>query len=164
MLVGWHITGGHFDGSDLQNLNAVMAVHSPGHMAEVPWRAALYIDNKGDAGQQEALTKIFSGQAGGHPERLASHVGGFLGVKSVEISYQNAGKKRSLSIPGIAEAEIEAISGQGGETSISGHPLCIAPGYPAVVAKSNRLNFNDHGFLWEISQKNGFYSPFSYNG
>ncbi len=165
VLVGWHITDGHFDRIALAGLNAVMAVHSPGHMAEVPWRAALYVDNRGDAGQQEALTKIFSGQAGGHPAVLASHVGDFLGVKSVEIVYQGKGKNRSLSIPGIAEAEIEAIEGQqGGETTISGHPMAIAPGHPAVVATSKRLHYNDHGLHWELSRKNGFFSPFAYQG
>ncbi len=163
-LIGWHITSGHFDDLDLQDLNVVMAVHSPGHMAEVPWQVALYVDSRGNEQQQDALVKIFSGQAGGHPERLASHVGEVLGVKSVAITYRETGKNRSLSIPEIAEAEIEAIAGQGGgDSTISGHPFAVAPGYSLVVAKSKRLNFNDHGLNWEISQKNGFYSPFTYN-
>lgn len=165
VLVGWHITKGHFDATDLTGLNAAMAVHSPGHMAEVPWRAALYVDSRGDAGQQDALSKIFSGQAGGVPAVLASHVGDFLGVKCVEIAYQGSGRTRSLSIPGIAAAEIEAIEGQGGgDTTISGHPLAITPGNPVVVARSKRLSYTDHGMSWEISRKNGFYSPFTYQG
>ena len=164
-LVGWHISNGFFGDTSLRDLNAVLAIHAPGHMLEVPWQVALYVDSKANSEQQEALTKIFSGQAGGHPERLASHVGEFLGVKNVEITYRDAGKNRSLSIPGIAEAEIEAIAGQGeGETTIAGHPLAVAPGFPLVVAKSKRLAYTDHGFKWEISQKNGFYSPFAYNG
>jgi hypothetical protein len=164
-LVGWHVTDGHFGDVNLRDLNAVLAVHSPGHMAEVPWQAALYIDSKGNSEQQDALSKIFSGQAGGHPSRLATHIGTFHGVKSVEIVYRDSGKKRSLRIPGIAEAEIEAIGDQAdGETTISGHPLAIAPGYPLVVATSKRLNYSDHGYQWEMTQKNGFYSPFSYHG
>jgi hypothetical protein len=40
-----------------------------------------------------------------------------------------------VGIPGIAEAEIEDLGGQGGaETTIVDHPLAIAPGFPAVVA------------------------------
>ncbi|WP_029917349.1 DUF1326 domain-containing protein [Pelobacter seleniigenes] len=164
-LVGWHIASGHFGDLDLHDLNAVMAVHSPGHMAEVPWQAALYVDSKGDSAQQDALTRIFSGQAGGHPAMLASHVGDFLGVKSVAIEYQGSGKKRSLNISGIAAAEIEAISGQGGgETTVAGHPLCIAPGFPLVVARSSQVHYDDHQLHWEMSRKNGFYSPFAYHG
>jgi hypothetical protein len=48
------------------------------------------------------------------------------------------------------------------DITIEGHPLCIAPGYPVVVSKSKQLNYQDHGLKWELSDKNGFYSPFSY--
>ena len=96
---------------------------------------------------------------------LASFVGQVLGVKSVPIDYRAEGKRRSLRIPDLAEAEIEALAGQGGvEVTVSNHPVCVAPGYPAVVAKSKRLSYRDHGFQWEVSEKNGYYSPFSYQG
>jgi hypothetical protein len=92
-------------------------------------------------------------------------VGEILGVKSVAIDYRAEGKQRSLRIPNLAEAEIEALAGQGGaEVMVSNHPVCVAPGYAAVVAKSKRLSYNDHGFHWEVSGKNGYYSPFSYQG
>jgi len=38
------------------------------------------------------------------------------------------------------------------------------PNRPTVVAKSKRLSYHDHGFDWEFSEKNGFYSPFSFAG
>jgi hypothetical protein len=133
-------------------------------MAQVKWDAAVYVDDKANEAQKDALLNIFSGQAGGHPALLSSHVGNILGVKSASIEYKAQGKNRSLKIDNIAEAEIEAISGQGGaEVSISNHLLCIAPGYPAVAAKSKRLTLNDYGLSWNVSGKNGFYSPFSYS-
>ncbi len=59
--------------------------------------------------------------------------------------------------------EIEAIGGAGGaDVAISGHPLCIAPGFPAVVAKSKALRYQDHGYRWTLSDRNGLYSPFAY--
>lgn len=162
-LVGWHIDKGNFGDVDLSGLNVALAVHSPGHMMEVKWKAAVYLDEKADQAQKDALIQIFSGQAGGHPARLASHVGEILGVKSAAIDYQADGKRRSLRIPDVAEAEIEAAAGQGGaDITINNHPLCVAPGYTAVVAKSKKLSYNDHGLQWNISDKNGFYSPFSY--
>jgi hypothetical protein len=146
-------------------LNVAIAIHSPGHMLQTKWRAALYLDERASAAQKDALTRIFAGQAGGHPEVLASFIGDVLGVASVPIDYQAAGRKRSLSIPKIADAEIEAIEGQGGgEVTISGHPLCVAPGQPAVVAKSKRLEYSDHQQTWSITERNGFYSPFAYQG
>lgn len=165
VLVGWHIDQGHFEDVSLDGLNVALAVHSPGHMLEVQWKAALYLDAKASPVQSEALTKIFAGQAGGHPARLGSHIGEVLGVSSMSIDYQAKGKKRSIKIGELAEAEIEGLAGQGeAEITINNHPLCIAPGYPAVAAKSTKLRYQDHGLAWEISNKNGFFSPFTYQG
>jgi hypothetical protein len=165
VLVAWHVDEGKDDEVDLAGLNVAMAIHSPGHMMQTKWRAALYLDERADDRQKQALTRIFAGQAGGHPEALASFVGDVLGVASVRIDYQAAGRKRSLSIPATVSAEIEAIEGQGGgDVTISGHPLCVAPGEPAVVAKSKRLDYTDHQMTWSISDRNGFYSPFAYQG
>jgi hypothetical protein len=165
LLVGWHIDKGTFENIDLGNLNVALAVHSPGHMAEVKWRAALYFDRNVSEKQKDALTKIFTGQAGGHPGMLVSHVGEVLGIKHVPIEYATDGKKRSLKIGDVGEMQIEAIEGQGGsDVTIDNHPLTIAPGYKAVAAKSKMLKYRDHGLHWEITGKNGFYSPFSYQG
>lgn len=165
VVIAWHVDEGMDDETDLAGLNVAIAVHSPGHMLHTKWRAALYLDERASAAQKDALTRIFGGHAGGHPAVLASFIGDVLGVASVPIDYQAAGKTRSLSIPNIAEAEIEALEGQGGgEVTISGHPLCIAPGEPAVVAKSKRLEYSDHQQSWSITERNGFYSPFAYQG
>ena len=94
---------------------------------------------------------------------LVSFVGDVLGVKSVPIEYEANGKHRSLKIANIAETEIDAMDGQGGSNvTIGNHPFCIAPGYNVVVAKSKKLNYDDYGLHWEISGKNGYYSPFAY--
>jgi hypothetical protein len=67
VLVGWHIERGAFDTVTLDGLNVALAIHSPGHMAQVKWKAALYLDAQATEVQQHALTQIFTGQAGGHP-------------------------------------------------------------------------------------------------
>lgn len=163
VLVAWHIDHGKFGDVSLDGLNVAFAVHSPGHMAQVKWDVAVYIDGRADDTQKDALTRIFGGQAGGHPARLASHVGKILGVASAPMNYSADGKRRSLSMPKIAEVSIEALEGQGGaEVTISNHPLCIAPGQPAVTARSSKLAYHDHGMNWEFSNKNGFFSPFQY--
>ena len=113
VLVGWHIDEGDFDGVSLDGLNVALAVLSPGHMAEVPWKAALYFDDRATEDQMNALGAIFSGQAGGHPERLASHIGEVLGAGPATITFDADGDRRSMSIAGIAEMAIAGISGQG---------------------------------------------------
>jgi hypothetical protein len=166
LLIAWHIDEGNFDGVALDNLNVALAVLSPGNMAAVKWTAAVYFDDSASESQKDALMQIFTGQAGGHPGRLVSHVGDVLGISSLPMIYLAEGKRRSLKIEGVAEAEIEALAtGQGGaDITVENHPLCIAPGYKAVVSKSKQVTYQDHGFDWQFNDKNGFYSPFVYQG
>jgi hypothetical protein len=163
VVVGWHIDKGNHGAVDLSGLNVALAVYSPGEMHVTKWKAALYLDSRASDSQKNALMNIFSGQAGGHPARLGSHIGEVLGVASVPIAYEAKGKHRSIKVGDVLSAEIEAIGGAGdSEVTVSNHPLCIAPGYPAVVAKSVSMRYQDHGYQWTLSDRNGLYSPFSY--
>jgi hypothetical protein len=162
VLLAWHVDQGRCGEVALDGLNVALAVHSPGHMAEVKWKAALYLDERASAEQRAALTKIFSGQAGGHPGRVAQHIGEMLGIKSAAIEYRAEGKRRSVRIGNVAEAAIQGLEGPAGDVTVSGHPLAIAPGFPAVAARSEKLRYQDHGYSWEVSKKNGFYSSFQY--
>ncbi len=164
-LVGWHIDNGSFANVNLNGLNVALAVHSPGHMLEVKWRAAVYLDETASDEQKNALTQIYTGQVGGHPAMLVSFVGEVLGISSVPIEYEAIGKRRRLKVADVAETEIEAIHDQmGSDVIINNPPFGIAPGHPLVVAKSEKLNYKDYGLQWEISGKNGFYSTFTYQG
>jgi len=163
VLVGWHIGKGEFDGTGLDGLNVALAVHSPGHMAKVQWRAALYFDERASEAQSQALAAIFSGQAGGHPARLATHIGEVLGAGPASIAFETVDKRTSMKIAGIADVAIAPAVGHGHtEIVVENHPLAISPGFPAVVARSEHLSYDDHGMKWEVAEKNGFYSPFEY--
>lgn len=163
VLVGWHIEDGTDEGVSLSGLNVALAVHSPGHMATTQWKAAVYVDERASEEQKGSLLKIFGGQGGGHPARLASHIGEIVGVKSVPIDYSENGTTHSLKIPEIAEMHIEQTEGQGGgPITVAGHPLCIAPGFTATLGKSTKLTYSDHGMSWDISDKTGIFSPFAY--
>lgn len=163
MLAGWHIEKGQYGDVVLDGLNVALAAHSPGHMMEVKWKAALYIDERADDAQRDALTQIFSGKVGGQPAKLAAHIEDFLGVKAVPIEYRVDGKHRSLRIPNIAEAEIVDLAAEGVESiTISERPWSNAPGHATTVAKSERLEFDDYGLQWRISGENGYHSDFRY--
>ncbi len=163
MFAGWHIDEGHYGDISLDGLNVALAVYSPGHMMEVQWKAALYVDERASQTQREALATIFSGEAGGQPARLFSHVGDFLGVKTVPIEYESNAKHRSLKIPQIADAAIVDLGAEGEEEiTITSRPWSIAPGYPSVVAKSEKMEFNDYDLHWQISGESGYHSPFEY--
>jgi hypothetical protein len=163
LLVAWHIDQGRYGQVDLEGLNAVLAVQSPGHMMEGKWQVALYVDERANQDQQNALTQIFSGQAGGHLASVVPLIGEVLGVKEASIEYRSEGKQRSLRVGDIADAEVEGLPGQdSGDATIAGAPFTLVPSFPAVVAKSKQVRFSDYGLKWELSSKNGFFSLFAY--
>lgn len=164
LLAAWHIDSGYKDGISLNGLNVALACYAPGNMIDGDWQAALYIDARADAEQTAALTGIFSGQAGGHLSVLMGFVGEVWGVKQVAMDYREQSDTRSLSIPGIAEAEIQSIQGiKGGEALIGNPPLCVVASHPSVVAKSKHYRYQDYQQAWEFSERNGYYSAFIYH-
>ena len=165
VLLAWHVERGTFGDTPVDGLNVALAAHAPGHMLQTKWDVALYLDERANEGQRQALTQVFGGQAGGEPAALAPFIGKVLGVKAVRIDYEAKGRHRSLRIPEIAEMEIDGLPGQGDrDVTLENIPLTAVPNQTAVVAKSKKLSFHDHGRSWDVSDRNGFYSPFSFKG
>jgi hypothetical protein len=163
LMVAWHIDRGHFNGQSLDGLNVALACYSPGHMKDGNWQAALYVDEQADDQQFDAIMQIFGGKQGGHPAILMSFVSEVLGAKRVRIDYQAQDNKRQLSIPDIAQAEIESIQGiGGGDATIENPPLCVVPSHPAVVARSSNYQYQDYDKTWKFTDRNGYYSSFIY--
>ena len=162
-FLGWHIEEGNDDGVDLSGLNVALSVNSKGNMGTTPWKAAVYIDDRASDAQNGSLLKIFGGQAGGHPALLATFIGEIVGVKTVRMDFTANGGTYGLKIPAIADVEIVQAGGQGdGPITVTGHPLAVAPGFPATLAKSTKLSYTDHDMSWNLSEKNGIFSPFAY--
>jgi hypothetical protein len=165
VLLAWHIDRGKYGDTSLDGLNVALAAYSPGHMLKVKWDVALYLDEKATAKQREALTSIYAGKVGGEPAALVPFIGKVLGVKPVRIEYNSKGKERNMRIPGIADMEVAAMEGAGGnEIVLEKIPFTAVPNQRTVVAKSKKLSYHDHGMDWNVSEKNGFYSPFAYKG
>jgi len=88
-----------------------------------------------------------------------------LGVASAPIALEGNGASRAMRVGEVADVKITAMAGQGGaQVTIANHPLAIAPGQELVAARAEHLRFTDHGYEWELSESNGFFSPFAYQG
>lgn len=162
VLIAYHVNKGKFGDTDLDGLNAAVAIHSPGHMMKVKWEAALYIDSAANKAQSAAMGEIFGGKAGGPPAGMGPMIGKLLGVRSLPISYTIEGKRRSLKIGNVAGMEAEDIEGAGGKKMSVGNSPISQP--LVYVAKSKKLQYTDHGMNWEVSEKNSFHSPISWKG
>jgi len=165
VLLAWHIDKGKYGDVSVGGLSTALAAYSLGNMLKIKWDVALYIDEKGNLHSARPLSKIFGGQAGGEPAALGPLVGKVIGVNPVPIFYQAQRKEWIMRISGIATIEVVAIEGQGGKlVTIEYPPMIAVPNQTIVAGRSKKLSFHDHGWNWEITEKNGFYAPFSFKG
>jgi len=163
VVVAWHVDEGSYGDLDLAGLNVALFAYAPGHMLETKWKVALYIDERASQEQMEALAKIFSGQEGGHLAALGPLIGEVLGVKSVPIDYRAQGTSRSVRIGDIADVEVEAFIGQGDKpVEVHNVPFTVVPDVPLVLAKSKHCRYDDYDLSVDISERNGYYSAFTY--
>ncbi|MEP6576070.1 MAG: DUF1326 domain-containing protein [Nitrososphaerota archaeon] len=163
--VAWHIEKGHYAQTQLDGLNAVAVFVAPGNMFTGPkMKAAFYLDQRADQEQVDALSKIFSGQSGGFFAAAANFIGENIGIKSSQIDFGIQGKRQWLTIPEYLELEIEGIKGSdtSQDSLVTNPAFTVAPGFDPVIARSMKHHYRDHGFEWDSSGKNGFYSKFKY--
>src|SRR5512135_2398875 len=68
-MLAWHVRQGHFGDVRLDGLNLLALSVFEGNLwtGEAKARMGLFIDERADGRQREALQAIFSGQAGGWP-------------------------------------------------------------------------------------------------
>lgn len=162
-MFGWHVNEGWVGNTKLDGLSAVMFLHAPGTMMNGNWRVALYVDEKGTADQREALRRIFSGELGGPLGALVPLIKEVIGVRATPITYKADGKKRSMHLTGM-DVEITAVTGQdGNEVPLPNLPFSAVPGSAEIACESDQFRYRDHGYTVDITQKNGFFAPFTYH-
>jgi len=67
--LSWAIQAGHLDDLDLAGLGAVIVSRYDDDEPGSPWTFYLYVDERGDARQREAVVRILTGKEGGTPGR-----------------------------------------------------------------------------------------------
>jgi len=157
----FHIDRGRFDDVSLDGLNVGLMAHVPGPMIEGNWKVALYVDEQADERQQNALTAIFSGAAGGTMGAFVPLIGEVLGVRSMPITYTVDGTRRSVAIPDILSMAVRPIPSAIGEdremVAVNAHPF--APDGVVMAVGEDGNSLTDYGYRWDNSGKNGHYAP-----
>ena len=162
-LLAWHVDRGSFGETRLDGFNSMLTISSPGHLLKGGWKVALYVDEGASPTQRDALAGIFSGKAGGPLAALAPLIAEVLGLTPARIGFVADGKRRAFSVSGVADVEVVGIEGQGGKpVLIENPPVSVVPGVASVVARSTRATYSDHDMTWSQSDKNGFFSAFTY--
>jgi hypothetical protein len=160
---GFHIDSGTYGDAKLDGLKAAMIARTPGPMGEGNWTVALYVDERGDAGQREALQAIFSGAAGGVMGGFVPLIGNVLGVKAAPITFHKDGRRRSVEIPNLMQLAVQALPNVAPEAivAVNAHPFNLE-GVAMAVGESGST-WADYGMRWDNSGKNGHYAPIKWS-
>lgn len=161
-LMALHVNKGRYGESELDGLNVVLALHSPGVMAQGNWTVAAYVDERGDAAQRQALELIISGAVGGSPSMMRELIATQLPATAAPIEFQVRGRLRSVQVPGVTEATVEGVRGNGDVPWIQNVFHVASDRLAAAITKLGR--YQDHGMQFDNAGKSGFYTPVQWQG
>jgi hypothetical protein len=146
--VSWHVDEGVAEGVDLAGLNAVLSLrYFDSVKPSTPWEVVLYVDERGDPDQREALADIFLGRAGG---TVAAQYGPAIGdvhaVRPARITLEHLAPRKRIDVLGYITVEAQDIA-LGDERVRCGIPGMDHPGTELLndVAKSD-----DPLLRWEV--------------
>ena len=120
-ILAWHIRDGSYGDVPLGGLNVMALGTFKGNLWESGTKAAMgmFIDERADERQREALQMIFSGRAGGWPGVFANSIGEIRGLEFARIDFEVADDLASwrAEIPGRLVSSAVAL---GGPTTLPG--------------------------------------------
>jgi len=163
--MGFQVERGSYEDVNLDGRSFVVVAHTPGAMGEGNWKVGLLLDDKSNAQQQEALSAIVSGQAGGPMANLAPMIGEFAGVETAPIRIEGNGKSWSVSAGTFVDEALEGTAGLGGEQMYldgTGHPANTR----LALANAKKSHIHAFGIEWdqEDGRNNGHFAPFDWSG
>jgi hypothetical protein len=172
-MLAWHIRNGHFGAIQLNDLSLLALAAFEGNIwaGETKAVMGLFIDEKADEQQREALQSIFSGQAGGWPASFAAIIGEVRGVEFVPITFEVAGDLAfwRAEIPGKVMGRAEALTGPttppGQRVQTINPPGSeVGPGQVATWGQSTEVRTEGFGFRWTGESRSSKHIPFDWSG
>jgi hypothetical protein len=132
----------------------------------------MFMDERADESQREALQMIFGGQAGGFPAEFAELIGEMRGIEFVPIEFEVADDLAywRAEIPGKVLASAEALTGSTtpeGELVQLLHPPGSEVGPSGTVATWGRATADRadaFGWNFEWDGKSSKHIPFEWSG
>lgn len=171
-ILAWHIREGRYGEVELDGLSVVALGAYEGNI----WEGnkadiAMFVDERADERQREALQVIYSGQAGGWPADFGAMIGNFRGMEFAHIDFELADDLSSwrVEIPGKALGEAKAL---GGPTTPEGARVQVhnaggaevGPGQVATWGRATTDRAHAFAFDWDRSGRSSKHFPFEWHG
>jgi hypothetical protein len=146
--LSWHILQGHADDLDLSDLRTVLSIRYYDNVEpSTRWEVILYVDDRADDAQRDALAAIFLGRAGGRVAELyGPAIGEVHAVRSARITLEHVVARKRIDVVGYLTVEAE------GEASAPGDVRCGIPGFdhPGTELHGEVLHSEDPALRWEV--------------
>jgi hypothetical protein len=173
-ILAWHIREGKFGDVRMDGLNVVAIGAFEGNIWEGETKAVMgiFLDERADESQREALQTIFGGHAGGWPGEFASMIGEVRGIEYAPIEFEIADDLAywRAEVPGKAEARAEALTGPtappGARVQLHNAPGAeVGPGQGvATWGKATADRADAFGFKFEWDGRSSKHFPFDWSG
>ena len=172
-VLAWHIREGRYGDVQLDGLNVLALGHFEGNLwaGETKAVMGIFMDERADETQRQALQTIFAGEAGGWPGQFANVIGEVRGIEYVPIEFEIADDLAfwRAEIPGRVEARAEALSGPttppGARVQVHNPPGAeVGPGQVATWGRATTNRADGFGFNWEWDGRSSKHFPFDWAG
>jgi hypothetical protein len=160
--LSWQIQRGHAGDVDLTGMRVVLASVYDDDEEGSPWSFWLYVDERGDDSQREALEQIYLGRLGGTPDKQfpwAWKPSDLLGVRPVTIKVDHQRGHGWFRAGDHVSVRINGPAAEGSEVT------CVIPGHyqPGREVHSELIRVEDEGLSFEVRGRCGFESEFQYS-
>lgn len=172
-VLAWHVRQGRYGDVPLDGLSLIglSAFEGNAWTGEASVEVGLFLDERADARQREALQMVFGGHAGGWPAEFAKIIGGVRGIEYAPIEYEIAGDLAfwRARIPGRVDARGDALTGPttlpGQRVQTLNPPGCeVGPGGVATWGVATAFQAEGFGFAFEWVGRSSKYIPFDWSG
>ena len=172
-ILAWHIRKGNYGDIPLDTLSVMAVTAFTGNIWEGNTKAsmAIFIDERADERQRDALQKIFGGRVGGWPAIFANFIGEVRGMEFARIDFHVDDDLASwrAEIPGKLTSSAEAL---GGPTTPPGKRVQVhnaggcetGPGGVATYGKATADRADAFGFKWDRTGRSSKHIGFDWSG
>jgi hypothetical protein len=159
--LSWAIEEGHADGVDLAGLGVVLAVRYSDDEPGSPWTFFVYVDERGDDAQREALAAIFTGELGGTTVEHFPWVwkeSDLLGWRAAPIELEHARRGRFSAGRSVTLRVGDPVAEQEPVT-------CVIPGHErdGEELHAELLSVSEGPLSFELTERCAYLSTFDYS-
>jgi hypothetical protein len=161
--LSWRVDEGSADGVDLDGLAVVLALRYEDDEPGSPWAFVLYVDERGDEGQRDALVNIFLGRWGGE---VTDHfpwvwkASNLVAVRPSRIEIDHTPGRGWFRVGG--HVTVRVAGPYEGAATVT----CVIPGHDRTGRElvADELTVHDGPLEFELTGRCAYESTFDYSG